>query len=173
MTGDGATAKKNEEIVYQYLEKLNIDYECFTHEPVYTIEQAEKQLPDLDVSHCKNLFLRNNKGNQHYLVIIPGEKSANLKDLAQKIQSTRLTFGSERRLNKYLKLDKGAVSPFGLINDEENHVEVIVDRDIKNKKGILLHPNANTASILIQPEDLEKFLESCGNNYKFIDIPIE
>ena len=116
-----------EQQVYQVLNELNIDYEYYSHEPVYTIEQAKEQLPDLNINHCKNLLLRNNKGNKHFLVIIPGEKNADLKKLSDIIESSRLSFASERRLNKYLGLSKGAVSPFGLINDEDNHVEVVVD----------------------------------------------
>lgn len=161
---------EKEKSVYQVLDELDIDYQKYTHEPVYTIDQAEEQLPEVDVNHCKNLFLRNNRGDKHYLVVMTGEKSADLKKLAKKIESTRLSFASERRLNKYLGLDKGAVSPFGLINDNENHVEVLLDKDIKDKEQILLHPNVNTASIIINPFDLVRFLDWSGNKHKFIEL---
>ncbi len=156
--------------VYQVLNELDIEFDKFTHEPVYTIEQAEEQLPDLMIDHCKNLFLRNNKGDRHYLIIMTKEKNANLKQLAKKIESTRLSFASERRLKEHLGLDKGAVSPFGLINDKENNVEVIVDKDIKKEEKIIFHPNVNNISVSIKSHDLAKFLDWTGNPYYYIEI---
>ncbi len=162
--------EEREKAVYQTLEELGIEYVKYSHKPVYTIEEAEKELEGVDIDHCKNLFLRNHKGNKHYLVVMRGDKNADLSYLAQKIESTRLSFASERRLKKYLGLDKGAVSPFGLINDTENHVEVIVDKDIEAEEKVIFHPNVNDASIAIDPKDLAKFLEQSGNRYQYLEI---
>ncbi|UMZ73638.1 prolyl-tRNA synthetase associated domain-containing protein [Natranaerofaba carboxydovora] len=160
----------NEQKVYQVLDSLSINYDKYSHEPVYTVEELEEEVEGVNASICKNLFLRNNKGNKHYLVVLTGEKNVDLKQLASKIESSRLSFASERRLHKYLKLDKGAVSPFGAINDEENHVEIIIDKDISDDKNIVLHPNVNTASIVLNSKDLISFLEWSGNKFSYIDL---
>ena len=162
--------EENDQKVYQVLEDLGISYEKYSHEPVYTVEELEEEVKGVDASICKNLFLRNDKGSKHYLVVLTGEKNVDLKQLASKIESSRLSFASERRLHKYLKLDKGAVSPFGVINDEDNHVEIIIDKDISDDKNIVLHPNVNTASIVLNSKDLISFLQWIGNKFSFIDL---
>ena len=161
----------NEQKVYDVLEELNINYSKYTHPPVATIDEIKEYMKDIEVLHCKNLFLRNSKGDKHYLVVLDGLKSANLKKLAKQINSTRLSFASKERLNKYLRLEPGSVSPFGLINDEEKQVEVLIDQDIKNMDKVTFHPNINTASVILDYSGFEKFLNQCGNKVSFIEIP--
>src|SRR6056297_777728 len=121
---------ETEHKVYTLLEELGIDYEQHSHPAVYTVDEALQHWQDIRGAHPKNLFLRNDKGKRHYLVIVDHSKQVNLKRLQQDIGSSRLSFASEHRLEKYLGLTPGSVSGFGLINDTDRHVEVIVDRDL-------------------------------------------
>lgn len=157
--------------VYEVLEKLQIPYKRYDHVPVATIADIEEQIKDLEVIHFKNIFLRNSKGDKHYLVLIDSSKKANTKALAKEIGSTRLSFASDDRLEKYLGLQPGAVSPTGLINDIHKEVEVLVDKDLASKEKVTLHPNINTASITITYKELQRFLEWCGNKIQYIEIP--
>ena len=97
-------------------------------------------------------------------------KKVNTKELARRIGSTRLSFASDDRLEKYLGLEAGAVSPLGLINNITKDVEVLIDEDLKNYEEITMHPNVNTASITITYKDFEKFLNWCGNNIRYVEI---
>lgn len=160
---------QGEQKVYDVLDKLGIKYVRNEHIPVYTIEEADKLGLDPNGQHCKNLFLRNSKGDQHYLVVLDKSKNANLKELSTKINSTKLSFASEKRLDKYLALKPGSVSPFGLINDTEKHVKVIIDSDLQNAKDIYFHPNVNTATISLSYKDFERYLEWCGNIVLYVD----
>ena len=90
--------------------------------------------------------------------------------IQEQVLSTRLSFASSERLMKYLKLEPGHVSPMGLINDKEKEVEVLIDKDLKGKKLLAVHPNTNEASVLISFEDLMKFIKAMENEYKFITI---
>ena len=80
-----------------------------------------------------------------------------------------MTFGSEKRLLKYLGVSPGSVSPFGLINDEEHHVHLFIDEQLQSADKISFHPNDNTASLVIDYKDLLKYLDAMGNSYEFID----
>ncbi|WP_055669801.1 prolyl-tRNA synthetase associated domain-containing protein [Desnuesiella massiliensis] len=162
--------KVEEKRVYDILEKLDIGFEKYEHNAIFTIEEANELAIDMKGAHCKNLFIRNRKGNQHYLVILEESKTADLKALSSQIGSTPLSFASEERLYKYLNLTPGSVTPFGLINDSEKHVRVLIDNDLIHSEYISFHPNINTATITITYDDFEKFLNWCGNNVTYVNL---
>lgn len=149
--------------VIEVLDSLGIAHTRHEHPPVFTVEQAEKHWTDIQGAHCKNLFLRNKKGNRHYLVVLLSAKQADLRDLNKKLGEDRLSFGSPERLQKYLGLEPGSVSPFGLINDRHKEVIVIVDQDLRQAGGVNFHPNVNTATVGISAVDFERFLAWTGN----------
>lgn len=159
---------EKEKKVYAVLDELGISYTRHEHPPVYTVEQAEEHWTQIIGAHCKNLFLRNKKGNRHYLVILEASKIADLKSLNKLLGEDRLSFASEKRLMKYLGLEAGAVSAFGLIQDTENLVQVVIDDDLKKAEAVNFHPNVNTATVGISFSDFEKFLTWSRNTIRFI-----
>ena len=161
---------ENEKQVYEVLNQLKIPYTQYEHVPVYTIQQLDELNMDMKGKHCKNLFVRNDKGDKHYLIIVSQEKRADLKDIAKQIGSSRLGFASEERLMKHLGLTPGAVTPFGLLNDEEKKVTVLVDEDLKNSIHICFHANVNTSTVSLLFDDFIKFWQWNGNEYQFITI---
>ncbi len=156
--------------VYKVLGDSGITYEEITHPPVYTVEEANEHWEKLEGAHTKNLFFRNKKGNRHFLVILDSNKKLDIKALQGKIGAGTLSFASDRRLSEHLGLTKGAVSVFGLINDEKKAVEVIVDNTLLKNARIGFHPNVNTATITIDIEDFKKFLKSTGNKVSYKDL---
>lgn len=158
------------EKVYETLETLGIPYEIIPHEPAYTVEDMEKVLPMIDAQVCKNLFLRDQKGKQHYLVIMAKEKPFQMKTFETAQNLGKLSFASEERLMKYLDVPSGSVSPFGLINDADAHVIVYVDKALKACGKVGVHPNVNDITITLSVEDLEKFLASLSNTVNWVEI---
>lgn len=156
--------------VCKTLDELNIQYEKYYHAPAYTMEEVYELDLTIKGIHCKNLFLRNGKGDQHYLVVVKDPKVVDLKKLAKDIGSTRLSFASEERLYKYLQLKPGSVSPFGLIYDIEKHVKVIVDRDLFDHDRIGFHPNINSATVTLSFQAFERYLKWCGNDLAYIQL---
>ncbi len=150
--------------VYSFLEKINISYEVYKHPPVYTTEEAEKYNKDIDGTDTKNLFLRDKKGERYYLVIIPAEIRADLKKIAEILGEKKLSFASAEKLMEYLKLEPGSVSLFGLVNDKENKIKLLVHEKLLKAEKIGFHPNKNTATVVISQDDFKKFLEKIGNN---------
>ena len=161
---------ENERKVYNALDQLGIPYKRYEHIPVHTIQDIVELNMEMQGVHCKNLFVRNHNGKEHYLILVDQEKIVDLKRLAKEIGSTRLSFASSERLMKHLGLTPGAVTPFGLLNDEERKVTVIIDEDLKNSEYICFHPNVNTASISVPYEGLINFLRWRGNEYRFVKI---
>lgn len=155
--------------VFLVLDSLEITYKLYEHPPLDTIEIAQEYWKDIQAMHCKNLFFRNHKGNRHYLVIIKDTTTFNVRSLEQKLKQGKLSFGSEKRLDKYLGIKPGSVSPFGLINDIENHIHIFMDEQIKKADYISFHPNDNTASLVLKYSDLLKYLDFIGNTYEFIN----
>lgn len=149
--------------VIEVLTKLNIEYEIIEHAPVYTVEEAEKIENMIDGIGCKNLFLKD-KSNNYFLYVLYSQKKADLKSLQKKLQCGRLSFASEEELYEMLKLNKGSVSPLGIINNKECNVIVILDGELENKK-LLMHPNLNTFTISMGYNDLIKFINYCNNKY--------
>jgi len=158
------------EHVLQILEKLEIPYEIHDHKPLPTIEIAMEVWKDIDCTHCKNLFFRNHKGNRHYLVILESNHKLDIKDLEQRLRQGKISFASEKRLDRYLGISPGSVSPFGLINDLDNHVHVFLDKHLLNAENISFHPNVNTASVVIAMSDFRKYLSWVGNSYEFLEL---
>ena len=159
------------EKVLSKLNELNISYKEIEHTPVYTIEDMDN-LGNIfeNAKICKNLFVRDQKGKRHFLVVMPEEKRAPLSEIAEKIGSTKLSFASEERLMKYLKLTPGSVTPLAIINDEEKAVEVVLDEDLKKESLLGVHPCINTATVLITPDNLEKYIKELNNKITYIKI---
>ncbi len=156
--------------LYTLFKELEIDLQYIEHPPVPTVEEAMKYWEGMDAVKCKNLFFRNHKGNRHYLVLLEHKKSLKIKDLEQILKQGKISFASEKRLDKYLKLTPGSVTPFGLINDSENHVHVFIDKNLQDCGRISFHPNINTASIVVSFKDFIKFMDWTGNSYEFIEL---
>lgn len=156
--------------VLETLDKLGITFIRHEHPPVATVEEAEKHWAVLKGTHCKNLFLRNYKGNRHYLVIAPVTRGIDLKKLNSLLGEDRLSFASPERLRRWLGVEPGSVSPFGLVNDKTHHVQVVCDQTLRSSSALGFHPNVNTATLEIAFADFEKFLASCGNGVRWLEL---
>ena len=156
--------------VYEHLDGMGLTYKVSEHPAVYTIEEMEKLDLDQIGAIVKNLFLRDAKGKRHFLVMMRQDKKVDLKELQVKIGSTPLRFASPERLEKHLGLEKGAVSPFGILNDQDKAVEVVCDQDLKNFDLLGVHPNDNTATVWIAFPDLERVINDRGNPVVYVEI---
>ena len=156
--------------LYLLLEKLEIRFEYYEHPPLATIEEAKIHWKDYNSGRCKNIFFRNHKGNRHYLVILEHLRQLDIHDLEKRLRQGKLTFASDQRLKKYLGLEPGSVSPFGLINDNEKHVHLFIDEKINDFDRLAFHPNDNKATLVVSKSDFLKFLDYTGNSYEFIKL---
>ena len=152
--------------IEEKLNKLNINYEKVEHPAVYTVEESKEKVPKIEGIGCKNLFLKTQK-KELFLYTLCEDKQVNLKKLSEELQVTRFHFASSETLESVLGVIPGSVTPLAIMNDTENRVTVVLDKELQGKK-ILVHPNRNTATISIQYEDLIKFIES--EHHKIIEM---
>jgi Ala-tRNA(Pro) deacylase len=162
--------RDEEREVAERLSELSIPFERFEHPPVATVDEAMQHWAGIEATHCKNLFLRNQKGNRHYLVVLEHAKKADLRAVADQIGDGKLSFASPERLMTHLGLTPGSVSPFGLINNRDHAVRVVLDRDLKSATRLSFHPNINTATYVVSAADFARFLEACGNSVQHVSI---
>ena len=157
--------------LYQILAKHHIEYERYDHPAVYTVEDVKRLVPPLPAAKTKNLFLRDHKGKRHFLVIVPADRRVDIKALNGLIGSSRLSFGSAKRLKKFLGVDPGSVTIFALVNDSGHKVELIIDEALWKREAFQFHPLVNTSTLLISNDDLKRFLTLTGHDAKILNVP--
>ncbi len=159
--------------IYQFLADHNIKYERYDHPPVFTCEEANRLCPKMpaEAVKTKNLFLRDKKGQRHFLVTVEDEKAVDLTALKSLLGASKLGFASPERLKKYLGLTPGAVTILGLINDVNFEVEVIVDEEVWSAKALRCHPLVNTSTLVISQNDIRRFLKLTGHDIRVLCIP--
>lgn len=159
---------KKEEIL-QLLQEKKIPYKMQEHPAVLTVEEGQAlHMEDGDVV-AKNLFLRDDKKRNYYLLTVKEEKHIDLRQFQEDQHTRRLSFASEKDLMEMLGLEKGSVTPFGLLNNTEHNVIFFLDEDFRNSL-IGIHPNENTATVWLQAEDLMDLLREQGCNCSYVTI---
>lgn len=159
----------NKEEIYNYLKENNIKYEIDEHKAVYNMEELKDVVLKYTECDAKNIFVRDDKKRNYYLITIKGDKKVNLKEFKNKYNTRSLSFASETDLMNILGLIPGAVTPLGLLNDKVLKVEFYLDSYFKDKI-IGVHPNDNTATVWMSSNDLIKIIESHGNKVNIIDL---
>lgn len=169
-----------EEKVYDYLRSHSLEFTAYNHPEGKTIEEARRWWKDDGSVHCKNIFLRNHKGNQHYLVCFDCDHNLDIHDLEQRLKATlmaqgknspgKLSFASADRMMKYLGLEPGSVSPFGLINDTDHHVHLFLDENLRLADSLSFHPNDCRGTVVISREVFERYLTGLGNDYEYLPL---
>ena len=142
--------------VYDFLDKLGIQYQRIDHEAAMTMEACEeidRALGD-NTTICKNLFLCNRQETDFYLLLMPGDKPFKTKDLSAQIHSARLSFAKPEYMEKYLDITPGSVSVLGLMNDSEKKIQLLIDEDVMKEPYFGCHPCINTSSLKFTTEDL-------------------
>lgn len=155
--------------LFNKFKELSIEYMTYNHEPVFTVEQAQKIGSEIPGAQCKNLFLKDSKNN-FYLVVAVYDTKIDLKKLSKYIKAPELRFANSDLLKKYLGIEPGSVTPFALINDINHKIIVLLDANLFAHKQAGFHPLFNNSTTVISTEDLKKFMAFCGNSYFVINF---
>ena len=156
--------------VYDFLNSQNIKYEVTDHAPVYTMEEMQAEGLDKIGTICKNLFIRDQKGKRHFLITADNDTRVNLKEIGEKLEAGKVSFASAERLEKYLGVTAGCVSPLGILNDADHVVTVVLDKKLEGCEKLGVHPNEHDATVWLSFNDLVKIVESQGNNLVILDF---
>lgn len=159
---------------YDLLEELGISYRRVDHDAADTIEACEQVEQVLGEKICKNLFLCNRQKTDFYLLMLEGDKVFKTKELSKQLGVSRLSFADAEDMLRYLNITPGSVSVLGLMNDTENHVQLVIDRPILESRTLGCHPCINTSTLTIAMQDvLEKVLPKIHHSYIGVDLPVE
>lgn len=161
----------NKQAIYEFLKKREFWHEVTEHEAVYNMEElAQIDMPYPSVN-AKNLFVRDDKKRNYYLISVKGDKRVALKEFRHKHNTRALSFASENDLMEIMNLIPGAVTPLGILNDQALKVHFYIDRDFMDDPQLIgIHPNDNTATIWLKVEDLMSIIKEHGNEVHMIEI---
>lgn len=169
---DTANRLKKEIRVYDFLDSLDAAYIRVDHDALPTIEACREVDRLLETEICKNLFLRNAQKTDFYLLLMPGNKKFKTAVLSKQIGSARLSFGEPEFMETFMDLTPGSVTVLGLMNDKENKVRLLIDKDILNNEYFGCHPCINTSSLNLRTNDLlDRILPAMGHPYTIVDLP--
>ena len=159
---------------YDLLDSLGVSYQRAEHSPAESIECCQQVEKVIGVNIYKNLFLCNRQKTAFYLLVMPGLKPFRTSVFSKLIGSSRLSFADEGHMEAFLGLTPGSVSVLGLMNDKENAVRLVIDRDITASEYFRCHPCMNTTTLKIKTRDLlEKILPALGHEPEFVELPWE
>lgn len=156
---------------YDFLDHLGVSYDRVDHEAMATIESCLEIDKLLEVRICKNLFLCNRQETDFYLVLMPGEKRFQTKELSQQLGVARLSFAKEAYMEEFLDITPGSVSVLGLMNDKEKRVRLIIDQEVLQEEAFACHPCINTSSLRFSMKDFqEKVLPALDHEATIVQL---
>ena len=159
---------------YDMLDALGVEYQRIDHEAAMTMEACVEIDKVLDATICKNLLLCNRQATAFYLLMIPGDKQFKTSVLSKEIGSSRLSFAKPEYMEEYLDITPGSVSVLGLMNDNDHHVQLLMDEDVLKGEYFGCHPCINTSSLRIKTADLmEKIIPAMDHPARIVVLPNE
>lgn len=169
------TGRLTKEIrTYDFLDKLQIEYDRVDHEPAMTMEVCREIDIALKATICKNLFLCNRQQTDFYLLMLPDDKVFKTKFLSAALGVSRLSFADEKYMLEFLDITPGSVSVLGLMNDTAGKVKLVIDNEVVKSEYIGCHPCINTSSIRFKTSDfIEKIIPALNHEPAFIDLMTE
>ena len=169
--GDCTGRLEKEVRVYDFLDGLGVPYQRIDHEAAMTMEACAAVDEVLEATICKNLLLCNRQNTVFYLLMIEGSKHFKTKDLSHQIGSSRLSFAAPEYMEEYLDITPGSLSILGLMNDRENHVQLLIDEDVLKGEYVGCHPCINTSSLRLRTEDLvQKIIPAMGHEPRLVTL---
>lgn len=161
----------NKEEILNILKEKNIWFELEDHEAVFNMEDLNNLNLKYKDRDAKNIFLRDDKKQNYYLITVKGDKRVDLKQFRKDFNTRNLSFASSKDLMRILNLVPGSVSPLGILNDNELKVTLYLDEFFLSDNGIIgVHPNENTATIWLKVTDLVNLIKQHGNQIFLVSL---
>ena len=161
----------NKQETLDYLREKGIEFEITEHAPIFHMGEPSSTPFPYPGADAKNLFVRDKKHRDYYMITVRGEKRVDLKEFRKAHGTRALTFADEDELQHFLGVQPGSVSPLGVLSDEERKVKVFLDADFWKEPHLAgVHPNENTATVWLNPDDLKHLLEEHGNEVEVVEL---
>lgn len=161
----------NKQETYDYLTQKGVEYEATEHKAVFNMAELDEVNLPYPACDAKNLFVRDDKKRNYYLITVKGDKRVNLKEFRKQNGTKPLTFASPEDLLAIMGLTPGSVTPLGVLNDTELKVHAFIDKDFLAEPQIIgVHPNDNTATVWLKAEDLIRLMREHGNTVDAVEL---
>lgn len=161
----------NKQEVYAFLKSQNIPFEITEHKAVFNMEELNSVELPYPSADAKNLFVRDDKKKNYYLITVHGDKRVDLKEFRKAHGLRNLSFASAEDLFAILQLTPGSVTPLGLLNDPDNKVKFFLDKGFLEEPGLIgVHPNDNTATVWLKTADLLRLIREHGNELETVEL---
>ncbi|MEJ2638533.1 MAG: prolyl-tRNA synthetase associated domain-containing protein [Desulfosarcinaceae bacterium] len=157
--------------ICHFLTHHQIEFRRCDHPAVYTCAEAEALVPSMPGAKTKNLFLCDDKGRRHFLVVVPADKRVDLKALSPALGIKKLRFASANRLERHLGLTPGAVTLLAVVNDPDRVVTVVIDTAIWMAEALLCHPLVNTSTLSLPIKGIQQLLRVTGHRPEIVEVP--
>lgn len=161
----------SEQELYERLKKLDIPYKIVEHKPVFTTEEADKQIEGHVGVRTKSLFLTNKKKKKFFIVVMDDKKQLDLKFFKDIVGESRVKLASPDSMKEVLGLTPGVVSVFGLVEENVGLIDIYYDREMLKEEILTFHPNVNTKTIFLKTEDLLRYVSTLGYENHIVDLP--
>ena len=156
--------------LFAFFDQLGVTHSTVDHPPFFTVEEGRPWHDRIPGLHCKNLFIKDRKGGI-WLVVLPADKRADLARLEKALGAPRFSFARPEVLQEVLELTPGSVTPFGLINDRQRRVTVVLDEEMLDSEQVNFHPLHNAASTTLSTADLVRFVRALGYDPTIVRVP--
>ena len=161
----------NKQEVYAFLKSQNIPFEITEHKAVFNMEELNSVELPYPSADAKNVFVRDDKKKNYYLITVHGDKRVDLKEFRKAHGLRNLSFASAEDLFAILQLTPGSVTPLGLLNDPDNKVKFFLDKGFLEEPGLIgVHPNDNTATVWLKTADLLRLIREHGNEIETVEL---
>lgn len=158
--------------LYDYFARKHIVYERLDHQPVYTADEAERLVPRARGAHAKNLLVEDRKDGRLFMLTVPFGVRVDLAATASVLGTNKLRFASAEIMHSTLGITPGAVSMLALVNDRAGRVTLVLDQSLVNAEALQCHPLVNTATLIIDRENLFRFLSAIAHEPKMLPVPL-
>ena len=156
---------------YDFLDRLNVDYDRIDHDPAMTMEDCAEADRALNAMICKNFLLCNRPHTQFFLLLLPDNKQFRTGEMSKAIGASRLSFAEPEYMERFLDITPGSLSILGLMNDTDNRVQLLIDEEVLHSEYFACHPCINTSSLRMPMQDLlEKVIPALNHPPRIIDF---
>ena len=158
--------------LFAFLDRLGIAHRTIEHPPLPTVEAAMAIWGGMTGGFAKNLFVKDKK-SRLFLITLRKDASLDLKHVQAAIgASGRVSFCSAEQLMRHLGILPGSVTPFGVINDTEGAVTVVLEKALLALDPVHFHPLENTATTAVSSDGLLTFLRATRHEPLVVDLPL-
>ncbi len=160
-----------EQETYKVLKKLGIPFERVDNDPAASMEECEEIDKVLGAPVRKNVFLCNQKKTSFFLLVMPAEKAFDTSSFSKKLGVSHMSFASPEHMMQHLGTTPGSASVVGLLNDLDDYVQVIVDKEVADQEWFVCNTGINTTHIKIKTTDLlKKFLPHTHHRARIVNL---